>query len=357
MPRKPSSNVNLAAIAKQLGISISTASRALRNAEGIRAETRTRVLEAAESLGYDFSRRNALEINTLPHHIMALAQCNSPQSDQRYLAGMSRASVMMNLAILSHHITTEECPGVLDPRYQPAAMKAGLVEGLVLIHRWPADIAQRLSQKWPIVSIVHHYPETNIDHIGIDDRTGLSSLMSHLRDGGHTRIGFFGLCREMSWACSRFSAYVENLIRMGLPYEPQNVIEISLAEAMAPSVFECGDWTKSVISRVKAGVDAWVCSSAATAYTLCRCFRDRGFRIPDDVAVTGYHNNQSIPADLPLLTATVVADEELGAAALRRLLHRFSHPDESQRSILLPARFIGGETTRKVPNNVMERAG
>ena len=354
MPRKPSSNVNLAAIARQLGISISTASRALRNAEGIRAETRTKVLEAAESLGYDFSRRNTLEISPHPHHIMALAQCNSPQSDQRYLAGMSRASVMLNLAILSHHITTEECPGVLDAKYQPAAMKAGLVEGLVLIHRWPADIALRLSLKWPIVSIVHHYPETTIDHIGIDDRTGMASLMSHLRDGGHTRIGFFGLAREMSWACSRFSAYVENLIRMGMSYEPQNVIEISLADAMAPETFECGDWTQSVISRAKGGVDAWVCSSAATAYTLCRCFRDRGYKIPDDVAVTGYHSNVTNPADLPMLTSTVVADEELGAAALRRLLHRFSHPDESQRSILLPARLVEGDTTRKVASRLPE---
>jgi LacI family transcriptional regulator len=348
VPRKPSSNVNLAAIAKRLGISISTASRALRNAEGIRAETRTRVLQAAETLGYDFSRRNALEISPHPHHIMALAQCSSPQTDQRYLAGMSRASVMLNLAILSHHITTEECPRVLDPRHQPPAMRAGLVEGLVLIHRWPSEIAQRLSEKWPMVSIVHHYPDTTIDHIGIDDRTGMAALMSHLQSGGHKRIGFFGLCREMSWACSRFSAYVERLVRMGFAYEPQNVIEISLEEALATVTFECGPWTERAISRTKAGVDAWVCSSTATAHTLCRCFRDRGYRIPEDVAVTGYHSSKINPADLPLLTSTEVADEELGAAALRRLLHRFSHPDESQRSVLLPARFMEGETTRKV---------
>ena len=180
MPRKPSSNPNLAAIAKKLGISISTASRAIRNADGISSETRTKVLEAAESLGYDSSRRSSLEISKNPHHIMALAQCNSPQSDQRYLAGMSRASVTLNLAILSHHISSEECSSILEIKNQPAAMKAGMVEGLVLIHRWPSEIAARLSQKWPMVSIVHHYPETNIDHIGIDDRSGVATLMSHL---------------------------------------------------------------------------------------------------------------------------------------------------------------------------------
>ncbi len=155
---------------------------------------------------------------------------------------MSRASVMLNLAILSHHITMEECQGILNPGHQPTAMKAGLVEGLVLIHRWPTEVALRLSHKWPTVSIVHHYPETSIDHIGIDDRTGVAALMSHLYRGGHRRIGFFGLCREMSWACFRFAAYVESLMRMGLSYEPQNVVEVSLADAMAPVTFECGDW-------------------------------------------------------------------------------------------------------------------
>ena len=314
MPRRPSSNVNLAAIAKQLGISISTASRALRNADGIRDETRTQVLEAAEALGYKFSRRNTVEADTQPHHIMALAQCCSPHKDQRYLTGMSRASVMMNLAILSHHVSAEESASVVDPKYQPAAMKAGLVEGLVLIHRWPMEIAAELSEKWPAVSIIHHYPNTAIDYIGIDDHTGYANVIKKLFEGGHTRIGFFGLCPDISWSCARFAAYVENLVKMGLPFEPQNAIQIRLAEALDPLTFERGDWSETVISRVNAGVDAWVCASEATGYALCRCIRDHGFRIPEEVAVTGYHANIAQPVDLPRLSSTQVADEELGAA-------------------------------------------
>ena len=348
MARRPSQDINLTAVAKRLNLAISTVSRAMRNAEGVHAETRTRVLEAAKSMGYDFSRRNPPEFDAQPHYIMAMAQCGAPQSDQRYLTGMSRASVTLNLAILSHHATVEECENVLDPRYQPAALKAGLVEGLVLIHRWPTDVAAQLSQKWPTVSIVHHYADTQIDHVGIDDRTGVAVLMDHLRKGGHTRIGFFGLCRQMSWACSRFSAYVESLMRLGLSYEPRNVFEISLEAASTPTPFDCQDQLGAILGRVSAGVDAWVCSSSACGYSLCRGFLNRGLRIPDDVAVVGYHQNQPGASDLPLMTSTAVADEELGAAALRRLLHRFSHPDESQRSVPLPARFAQGETTRKL---------
>jgi len=132
-----------------------------------------------------------------------------------------------------------------------------------------------------------------------------------------------------------------------LNYEPENVVEISLLEAIAPISFHSGKWTENVISRIREGVDAWMCSSSVAAETLCHCLQDRRFRIPQDVAVTGYHRNTNQPANLPPITSTDVADEDLGAAALRRLLHRFGHPDESQRSILLPVRFAEGETTRR----------
>ena len=152
MARRASSNVNLASIAKLLNVSISTVSRAMRDADGIHSDTRRRIVEAAESLGYQPSRSADAETEGQAHYVMALAQCSSPSSDQRYLAGISRASVALNLAILSHHVSVADCATVLDPRWQPAAMKTGLVEGLVLIHRWPEEVAARLSQRWPMVS-------------------------------------------------------------------------------------------------------------------------------------------------------------------------------------------------------------
>ena len=249
MARRPSQDVNLNAIAKRLNLAISTVSRAMRNAEGVHADTRARVLDVAKSMGYDFSKRSGAEFGDHPHYIMALAQSTAPQSDQRYLTGMSRASVSLNLAILSHHTTVEECAGVLDPKYQPAALKADLVEGLVLIHRWPTEIAALLSQRFPTVSIIHHYAGTQIDHVGIDDRAGMAVLMDHLRAGGHSQIGFFGLCREMSWACSRFSAYVESLMRLGLSFEPRNVFEISLEDALSPTTFDCKDQITAMIDQ------------------------------------------------------------------------------------------------------------
>ena len=346
MQPKETPSVNLATIAKQMNISISTVSRALRNADGIRPEMRAKIVEWAESLGYNSPSQRKNRDNPPPHQIMALAQC-STATDQQYLAGISRASLSLNLSILSHHVTREDCVNLLNPQYQPAAMKNGQVGGLILIHHWPQEVVAQLSRKWPATSIIHHYPDTLIDSIGVDDRLGIWALVKHLRETGHERIGFFGFCRDMSWASARFAGYVEAITRMGLAYDPKDVIELGMKDALESSIFTDNGWGDPVMDRTKNGVDAWVCSSFVFAQTLCRFFLDRGLSIPDQVAVAGYHQGQQGQFNLPTITTNEIAGEELGAAALRRLLHRLNYPEESQRSILLPSKLILGETTRK----------
>ena len=124
---------------------------------------------------------------------------------------MNRASVALNVSILSHHLHEEECESILNPKFQPPALRSGLVDGLILIHRWPQEVTRPLAEKLPTVAIIHHYPEAPLDHIGIDDGIGMASLVEHLYSTGARRIGFFGLCRQMSWSCSRYAAYIEAL--------------------------------------------------------------------------------------------------------------------------------------------------
>ena len=350
MARPTSQRVNLASIAERLGVSVATVSRALRGMDGIHPETGARIVGLAHEMGYHArgGRRQPLQPQepTL-RHVLALSQSTSPDIDQRYMAGMSGAAVGFNVAILSHLVARDQCASVLDPRRGPASLRAGLVKGAILIHRWPTEIVETFCAKFPVVSIVHDYPGTTADLIGIDDRRGMAELVDHLRAGGHRRIGFFGLCPEVSWSSARYAAYVEALARIDLPFEPRDVIRLGLDQALAAEEFSRATWSQAVMARRNAGVDAWVCASSMTGRTLCRFFIERGLRLPNDVALVSYHGGSYPKAnDLPSITTTDVVDEELGAAAVRRLMNRLDHPGESRRSILVPARLSLGETTR-----------
>ncbi len=227
-------------------------------------------------------------------------------------------------------------------------MRDGKVSALVLIHRWPAEVARQLSEQWPSVSIIHEYPGGAIDHIGVNDNSGMNLLVEHLKAGGQKRIGFFGLCPEVSWSISRYGAYHGALAIHDYPFDANDVIRIGLADALKGHHFEPGEWMGKVLARMDAGVDAWVCPSGASANSLCELFLNRGIRMPEEVALTSYHRGAIRQPDLPEITSTMIQDEDLGAAALRRLMHRLDHPSEPQRSILLPVGFSQGVTTRRV---------
>ncbi|MCU0792864.1 MAG: LacI family transcriptional regulator [Opitutaceae bacterium] len=351
MARPTSQRVNLSTIAERLGVSVATVSRALRGMNGIHPETEARIVGLAHEMGYHArsgairTQQNAAE--TALRHVLVLSQSTSPDVDQRYMAGMSGAAVGFNVAILSHLVARDQCATVLDQRLGPASLRGGLVKGAIVIHRWPTEVVSEICAKFPVVSIVHDYPGTEADLIGIDDRRGMAELVHHLHAGGHRRIGFFGLCPEVSWSSARYAAYIETLTRLDLAIDPRDVVRISLEQALSSEEFSSAPWAQAIETRRRAGVDAWVCASSMTGRTLCRFFVNRGLSIPRDVALVSYHGGSYPKAnDLPAITTTDVIDEELGAAAVRRLINRLDHPGESRRSILIPARLAVGETTR-----------
>jgi DNA-binding LacI/PurR family transcriptional regulator len=360
MARPSTQRVNLACIAERLGVSISTVSRALRGQAGIHPETEARIVGLAHEMGYmvrEIPRDpGRLEPSAL-RHVLALSQSTLPHIDQRFMAGMSGAAVAVNVAILSHLVAHDRCASVLDTRLGPASMRAGLVKGAVLLHRWPREVAAQISGMFPCVSIVHDYPGTSIDLIGIDDRRGIDMLVEHLHASGHRRIGFFGLCPEVSWSSARYAAYVESLTGRDLPFEPRNVVRIDLRSALSTEEFPSTAWGAQVRARLRDGVDGWLCCSTMTAQSLWRFFQKAGVRVPDDAALVSYHG-ASLPrvADMPVMTTTDVVDEELGAAAVRRLVTRFDFPGESRRSILVPAKLVVGETTRAVEGEALATA-
>ncbi|PWU05496.1 MAG: hypothetical protein C5B47_08955 [Verrucomicrobia bacterium] len=337
-------DVNLAVIAQRLGISISTVSRALRGAKSIHPTTRERILEEAQALGYLDTHRLAA-LNT--KNVLVLSQARQAGSDSVYMAGLSQAAITLKVSLISHHYMPENCHQILDPKSQPMAMTTGDTCGLILLHRWPEEVVRILSENLPVVSIVHSYP--GVDCVGIEDRSGMLELVAHLVSGGRSQIGFFGFCPRMNSSCARFGAYVEALMAHHLPFQLENVIRVTAEEMCSLELVDVLSTGKLVNARLAAGVNAWICSNQMLAYSLCQQLQKAGFGIPEDVSLAGFHGNaHPQPAGLPILTTTSVNSEELGAAALKRVISRAEQPQQPCRSILFPCGLSKGESTRHV---------
>ena len=331
-------------IAKRLGIAVSTVSRALRDLPGIHPTTRAKVLKEATALGYVPPRKKSDVATPHPRNILMLT-LGATDAPAGYLAGMSQAALPFNFSLLSHVSSESEALNILNPKYQPPSLRMGLVSGILLIYKWPDEVVAALCRKLPTVSIVEHYPDLPIDVIGIDHVGGMFSLVRHLHQSGHERIGFLGLRSEMSWVRSRFAAYTDAMLALGLPLNFEDVVPACNPRAVFSTQAEDNEAVENAIKKIEQGVKAWVCASDVIGNLLTAGLLQRGFRIPEDVAITGFHRRVSPSTNLPQLTTTEVHDDLVGEAALRRLAYRLDNRDDTPRQILFPCRFFQGETT------------
>jgi DNA-binding LacI/PurR family transcriptional regulator len=356
MPRRSQADLhpdapgaNLETIAQTLGVAISTVSRALRNNPGIHPNTRLRIQTEAARLGYAMKRRAGdREPDSAVRHLLTLAQTISHNSQQGYLAGISRAAQAHDIGVFSHHCAAANTLDILDPARQPSALRLPDLSGIILIHRWPDKVVAYLTSKYPVVSIIHRYPGYPVDVVGLDDEANMQLLVSHLKEQGHERIGFFGYESSFSWARSRLAAFISVSASHGIAYEPANLIPVSVEAAASYDAPDCSASLPLVRARIKAGVTAWVGSSHVLAQGLCLTLRAAGYNLPGDVAVTGYHGGaRGSSPGIQHPTSVEVDDEALGGAAVHLLEHRLLRSVPAPCSLLLPGHLVIGETTTK----------
>jgi DNA-binding LacI/PurR family transcriptional regulator len=336
-------SVGLDEIAKKSGVAISTVSRALRDLPGIHPKTRNRVLREAESLGYTTRPRRSERLQSDSRHVLILTV--GEETPTGYMAGLSRASLQLNISLHLHHASREDCHELLSPRNLPLCLREEIISGIILVYRWPDKVVEKLCRKYATVSILHSYPDAPLDVVGIDHTGGMFALVRHLKAAGHTKIGFLGLDAQVSWARARFSSYLEALMAVDLPITMERVVPLELSRL--------GELGQQMADRVQNsaahGIRAWICADDFIGYDLCADLLRRGVRIPDDVAIAGFHRHPAIQhKGLPLLTSTAVDSELMGGSALQQLVKRMAHPDGMSQIIQLPASFFQGQTTPPV---------
>lgn len=337
---------NQTVIARQLNLAPGTVSRALRHQPGIKPETRERILKLAAELGYTIKPRGKSSVGSEKNGCYLGVLVQSPESaltHSRYLVSLSEAAAQMNVTLIVHHVLFSECAGILNADRQPAAMRDGRVRGLVLVHRWPEDVVAELTKRFPCVSIVHFYPSQRLDLIDMDHRDGMNQLAEHLYDLGHRRIGFFGRCADVSWTRSRYAGYVEAMTKLNLPISPDWSISLPI---------DCFDQrtlprevAAAAVEQARSGVTAWMATNEWAGQALVQAFRDVGFRVPDDISVTGFDNSDVVRNPVIRLTSVGVSLTSIGTAAIRRLYGRLANPEDPWQSTLFRVELVPGDST------------
>ena len=323
-------------IAEHLQVSVATVSKALAHKSDISDAMREKVEKAASELGYKFGntpqrrrKSNSQGGNQFVGVFLRRPLENGGKNVPTYMDGMSRISAERNVSLVVQEWRYLDDPTTLiSKNQQPPALRDGLLSGIALGGEWPADVINSLSLRHPVVLFPQSVIGCSVDVVGLDNVATMMQIVDRLRVLGHTKIGFLGRCGSMAWASERFAGYVSAVNRLGLPYNPDWVVDVD----DVPMLNEGHeDYWRSRMDIIEAarnddGVEAWVCSSDWPAFQLYRGMADRGYEIPKDLSITGFDDTEPVHVGCPPVTSVKVPREVIGEAALKRLLHLIDNP-------------------------------
>lgn len=319
----------MADVARLAGVSISTASKALNGRGHVRAETRSRVVDAAERLSFS---PNSLARGLLAGRTGTVGLLTSD------LVGRFGIPILMGAedAFGAGRVNGFLCDArgdTIREQHHVQALLSRRVDGLIVVgHR--TDPRRSLGRNLP-VPVVYTYAPSDDPHdlsIVVDNVAGGRLAIEHLIACGRGRIAHISGDRGFAAARDRVDGVRAALTDAGLPL---------IGEVLYGSWSE--GWGRGAVAMLldqHPDFDAVFCGSDQVARGVMDALRERGVRVPDDVAVMGFDNWEVVAADTrPPLTSVDMNLEEIGRSAARAL---FAALEGSPRSGVesLPCRLV-----------------
>jgi LacI family transcriptional regulator, galactose operon repressor len=335
--RQRSRAVTLSQVAKRAGVSVATASKALNDRDEVAAETRRRVLAAADELSF--------QPNALAHGLIS-GRSRTVGLITDELGGRFAIPVLLGVenTLGNEQMSVLLCDARGDAirrRHYIRTLLARQVDGLIVLGE-TNDVRASLTGDIPVPVVYAYCESTDPADLSIvsDDVGGGHLAAGHLVGLGRRRIGH--ITGDQSYRAARQRAAG---------------VEAALGEAGLPLVggARYGDWTQRwgrtatrMLLAAHPGIDAIFCGSDQIATGVADTVIELGRRIPDDIALVGYDNWEIFAAECrPPLTTVDLNLQELGAVAVQ---HLFAALDGSASSgvIRLPGRLVVRESTGPV---------
>lgn len=346
------------AIADELGLSRSTVSKVFANRNDVSEETRVRVMEAARSLGYDRGkRRNAKQatagaiVGTTVGMLVRLGQDAPDGYQPDFLRGVSDAAMAYDATLVVHcvHHSINEAEFFKRPELQPAALRSGGLDALLLAGTWTEDGMAAANTRLPAVAIAFGAVKSHIDIVEPDTAAAMRSLVEQLTAAGHSKIAYVGLCAEESWAVERFGGCVAALAANRLSLPPSAVLQVTSCmlndHGFKVDWFELSERLKKMIDAGE--LTAIVCCSDWAAYYVRYGLSQLGVSIPHDVSLTGFDDHELSTHGQPPVTSVHIPRMMLAKIAFKRLLQKCEEPARHTKRSLYRCQLVNHHTIAK----------
>lgn len=324
-------------VAREVGLSVTTVSRALNDYDDVAAATKARIQEAARRLDYhpnvvarslQNSRANAVAL-VIPRALHRMYDAFWLE----FIGGVAETCALHGFDLLM--AATDDQVGHSFRR----VARGRRVDGMILcdVRRQDPRVAYLKNHGLPFVSFGRTIDNMDYSYIDVDGTAGTALAVEHLIRLGHRRIAYLGLDPDFSFSYFRLKGYQKALDRAGVPVDPALVHE-GLTEISVPAVVHS-------LLTLPFPPTAIFATADFLGMAVVKVAREAGIAVPGDLSVCVFDDSPLVQRADPPLTAVGQPNWVLGEEAGELLLDQLKHPERGPSSrLIVPSLIIRSST-------------
>ena len=333
--------ITLKDIARELEVSISTVSKALKNSEEISRDTKEKVQAFAKLYNYKpnniaISLKNkrtkniGVVIPAIVHHFFTTVI--------RGIEKYANAKGYNVIVCLSEESFDRE---VINMEMLANGSIDGFIMSLSSETQQKGDynhLKEVTEQGIPLVLVDRVTNEVDCDKVIIDDELGAYLATKNLINQGRKKIALITTDDYLSVSKARTEGYKKALLESGMQVDPNQILKLSSMEMDEKRI-------ETFFSKKK--VDAVLCVNEIFTVFSMRLVQKKGLRIPDDISFIGFTDGLLSKYANPSLTVIAQHGEKMGEVAAQMLIDKVENENEEenyQTRILEPTLVVRNST-------------
>jgi DNA-binding LacI/PurR family transcriptional regulator len=329
-------------IAKRLNISLSTVSRALRNASDVNPDTKKAVMALSEELNYQ-PNKLALSLRQKQTHTIGVIVPNLDYVLSLMVRGIDEVALEAGFTVMVCQSNESFGREILNTR----RLLESLVDGFIISVSSESksfDHFKKIQERnLPVVVFDRVTPHLTAPSVRIDNEEGGFVATEHLIEQGYRRIAVLAGPENLGVSNSRMDGYLNALKKHKIKKDPALIVHCDFNQDYAY-------FATLELLAMKKRPDAIFTISDRMAIGAMLAIKKKGLRMPEDIGLVGFNNEPVTSLVTPTISSVDMPSFELGKAAAKLFIETMHNKEnmDLEEKILKP-KLIVRESSQKLP--------
>jgi DNA-binding LacI/PurR family transcriptional regulator len=330
-------------IAKKLNISISTVSRAIRNASDVNSDTKKAVMALSEELHYQ-PNRLALSLRQKQTHTIGVIVPNLDYVLSMMVRGIDEVALEAGYTVMVCQSNESFGREIVNTRRLLDSLVDGFIISVSSETKSFEHFKKIQERNIPMVVFDRVTPDLVAPSVRLDNESGGFMATEHLLEQGYKRIAILAGPKNLGISNSRMDGYLNALKKYKIKKDNELIIHCDFNQDYAYFA------TKELLA-MKKRPDAIFTISDRMAIGAMLAIKEKGLKMPGDIGLVGFNNEPVVNLVTPAITSVEMSAFELGKAAAKLFIETMHHHGDmpAQEQILKPRLVIRESSQKKLP--------